>query len=173
MEGSGVYVPEFTVLLSPVDRNSQQSVIGIEESFIRARQDWNPEDSLSESQGPAPEKRGFQHNLVFFFFWLPLACRVFPDQELNLWPMCWERRVLTTGLPGKSSAQVYVLSERKVLTSQAHFPSQFQNQAHRCTVSQHGLGTWAGVLGEDWHPRKRGASSFIFTCRDCAFLFGH
>lgn len=95
---------------SPIDRNSQQSVIGIEESFIRARQDWNPEDSLSESQGPAPEKRGFQHNLVFFF-WLPLACRVFPDQELNLWPMCWERRVLTTGPPGKSSVQVYVLSE--------------------------------------------------------------
>lgn len=126
MEGSGVYVPEFTVLLSPVDRNSQQSVIGIEESFIRARQDWNPEDSLSESQGPAPEKRGFQHNLVFFFL-APLGLQGLPRpgtepvayvlgaQSPNHRPT---RKVFRTGLclvrkksPDKSGTLSFTVSE--------------------------------------------------------------
>ena len=40
--------------------------------------------------------------VVFFFFWLLcMACRI-PNQGANLYPLQWESRVLTTGLPGNS-----------------------------------------------------------------------
>ena len=158
------------MLLSPVDRNSQQSVIGIEEFYLSQTEDWNPEDSLSEGRGTAREKRGFQHNL--FVFTLPqLACRVFPDQKLNLCPVCWECRVLTTGPPGKSSTQVYVLSEQSTDKSgtlcftvsepgpQVH--SEPAGPRHR-----------AGVLERTGVPGKE-ALTLEFLLLTTAVLFGH
>ena len=39
--------------------------------------------------------------MSFFFFFGRAACGI-PDQGLNLCPLHWEHRVLTTGSPGKS-----------------------------------------------------------------------
>ena len=37
------------------------------------------------------------------------TCRIYlPDQGLNLDPLCWELRVLATGLPGKSLYQPFI-----------------------------------------------------------------
>ena len=44
--------------------------------------------------------------LVFCFFLCVFFCHkaygIFPDQELNSCHLCWKRRILTTGPPGKS-----------------------------------------------------------------------
>ena len=41
-------------------------------------------------------------NYLFFFFPGHKAYGIFPDQGLNSCPLCWKRRILTTGPPGKS-----------------------------------------------------------------------
>ena len=84
---------------------NQQTLLILQPSwFLSPKLLYVLEPSLLLVAVPQSYLRGCLPGLSPQFVWLCCAaCEIyFPDQRLNLGPQQWERRVLTTGLPGNS-----------------------------------------------------------------------